>query len=197
MFTGIVETVGTVTAIAPSGAQTQLSIDASAFADALEHGESVSVNGVCLTVTKQSGAQWVADVMKVTIEKTGLGSVKVGDRVNLERAMRADGRLGGHMVQGHADGTATVAARDSQPDWDNVTFDVPNNLARYVVQHGSISLNGVSLTVASLEGNQVTVSLIPTTLADTNLGDLAVGDVVNVEVDVLAKYVEKMLGDRA
>ena len=197
MFTGIVETVGTVTAIAPSGAQTQITIDAAAFADALEHGESVSVNGVCLTVTKQSGAQWVADVMKVTIEKTALGGVNVGDRVNLERAMRADGRLGGHMVQGHADGTATVVARDSQPDWDDVTFDLPEHLARYVVQHGSISLNGVSLTVAKLDGSQVTVSLIPTTLADTNLGDLAVGDVANVEVDVLAKYVEKMLGDRA
>jgi riboflavin synthase len=197
MFTGIVESVGSVVSVNDQGAQTQLTISSPGFGGDFEHGESIAVNGVCLTVAKHSGDDWIADVMKVTRQTTTLGTIEVGDTVNLERAMRADGRLGGHMVQGHVDGTAVLVARDSQPDWDDFTFDVPDSLLRYVVLKGSITLNGVSLTVAGLDGNRATVSLIPTTLADTTLGSLEVGATVNVEVDIIAKYVERMIGDRS
>lgn len=197
MFTGIVEALGTVTAIADHGAQSQISIATPGWGDDLEFGESIAVNGVCLTVAKHSGDTWVADVMKITREVSTLGSVAVGSRVNLERAMRADGRLGGHIMQGHVDGVATLVARDSQPDWDDLTFRIDDSVARYVVRKGSIALNGVSLTVAELDDDLVTVSLIPTTLAETTFGAAEVGDRVNVEVDVIAKYVERLLGDRS
>lgn len=197
MFTGIVESLGTITAVTESGAQSQLSILSPGFGADLTHGESIAVDGVCLTVAKHSGDEWIADVMRITRERTTLGAIEVGQRVNLERAMRADGRLGWHLMQGHVDGTATLIAHDSQPDWDNLTFEVPESLARYVVPKGSIALNGVSLTVASLEGRHATVSLIPTTLADTTFGAAKVGLTVNVEVDVIAKYVERMMGERA
>ncbi|MDE0573071.1 riboflavin synthase [Demequina sp. B12] len=197
MFTGIVETVGTVEAVSDAGAQAQFTIHTDGFGTDLVHGESIAVNGVCLTVAKHTGDTWVADVMKVTLETTSLGGLQAGDRVNIERAMKADGRLGGHLMQGHVDGRATLVARDSRPDWDNLTFELPDDLLRYVVRKGSIALNGVSLTVAELEGNRATVSLIPTTLSDTIFGEAQVGDIANVEVDVIGKYVEKMLGDRA
>ncbi|WP_430866763.1 riboflavin synthase [Demequina aurantiaca] len=197
MFTGIVESIGTITAVSENGAQSQLAISSPGFGSDLTHGESIAVNGVCLTVAKHSGEEWIADVMRVTRETTSLGAIGVGERVNLERAMRADGRLGGHLMQGHVDATATLVARDSHPDWDDLTFEIPESIARYVVVKGSIALNGVSLTVASLEGNRATVSLIPTTLADTTFGEAAVGFVANVEVDIIAKYVEKMFGDRS
>lgn len=197
MFTGIVESVGTVTAVADNGAQSQISISSPGFGDDFEYGESIAVNGVCLTVAKHSGDTWIADVMKVTRETTTLADVRVGDRVNLERALRADGRLGGHMMQGHVDGVAELVARDSQPDWDDLSFRLPSEVLRYVVRKGSIALNGVSLTVAELEGDVATVSLIPTTLAETVFGDAQVGDRANVEVDVIGKYVERMLESRA
>lgn len=197
MFTGIVESVGTVTAVTDSGAQSQISISSPGFGDDFEYGESIAVNGVCLTVAKHSGDTWIADVMKVTRATTTLADVKVGDRVNLERAMRADGRLGGHMMQGHVDGVAELVARDSQPDWDDLSFRLPAEVLRYVVRKGSIALNGVSLTVAELEGDIATVSLIPTTLAETVFGDARVGDRANVEVDVIGKYVERMMEARA
>jgi riboflavin synthase len=196
MFTGIVEAVGTVTAVADAGAQSQLTIESPGWGSDLTHGESIAVDGVCLTVAKHSGDTWVADVMRVTRDTTTLRDVEVGDRVNLERAMRADGRLGGHMVQGHADGTAVLVARDSQPDWEDLAFEIPAGLLRYVVVKGSIAINGVSLTVAGLDGDRATVSLIPTTLTDTTFGGLEVGARVNIEVDVLAKYVERMLEGR-
>jgi len=197
MFTGIVESVGTVTAVTDSGAQSQISISSPGFGDDFEYGESIAVNGVCLTVAKHSGDTWIADVMKVTRATTTLADVKVGDRVNLERAMRADGRLGGHMMQGHVDGVAELVARDSQPDWDDLSFRLPAEVLRYVVRKGSVALNGVSLTVAELEGDIATVSLIPTTLAETVFGDARVGDRANVEVDVIGKYVERMMEARA
>ncbi len=124
----------------------------------------------------------------------GDGGVKI---VNLERATKSDGRLGGHIMQGHVDGVATLVARDSQAEWDDLTFSLPSDLLRYVVRKGSIALNGVSLTVAELEGDLATVSLIPTTLSETTFGDYAVGDKANVEVDVIAKYVERMMGDKS
>jgi len=195
MFTGIVEAMGTVTAIADHGAQSQISISTPGWGDDLEFGESIAVNGVCLTVAKHSGDTWIADIMKITREVSTLGSVAVGSRVNLERAMRADGRLGGHIMQGHVDGIAALVERDSQPDWDDLTFRIDDAVSRYVVRKGSIALNGVSLTVAELDGDLVTVSLIPTTLAETTFGSAEVGDTVNVEVDVIAKYVERLMGD--
>jgi len=197
MFTGIVESIGTITAVTESGSQSKLTISSPGFGVDLTHGESIAVDGVCLTVAKHNGDEWIADVMRITRETTSLGDVAVGQRVNLERAMRADGRLGGHLMQGHVDATAVLVARDSQPEWDNLTFEIPDSIARYVVAKGSIALNGVSLTVAQLEGNLATVSLIPTTLADTTFGSAQAGMIANVEVDVIAKYVERMIGARS
>jgi riboflavin synthase len=194
MFTGIVESMGTITAVDESGAQAKITISSPGFGDDLQHGESVAVSGVCLTVAQHAGGSWVVDVMRITRETTTLGEAVPGRRVNLERALRADGRMGGHIVQGHVDGVATLARRDSAPEWDDLTFSVPEDVARYVVAKGSICLDGVSLTVAALDGRDVTVSLIPTTLADTTLGALSVGGRVNVEVDVLAKYIERFVG---
>jgi riboflavin synthase len=197
MFTGIVESMGTITAVDDSGAQSHITIASPGFGEDLQHGESVAVNGVCLTVARREEGSWIADVMRITRETTTLGAARPGQRVNLERALRADGRMGGHIVQGHVDGVATLVRRDSAPEWDDLAFTVPDDVARYVVRKGSICLDGVSLTVAALEGQDVTVSLIPTTLTDTILGSLAPGDRVNVEVDVLAKYVERFVGGAA
>ena len=197
MFTGIVESMGTIASVDESGAQATITVSSPGFGDDLQHGESVAVNGVCLTVARRSDGAWVADVMRITRETTTLGEAAAGQRVNLERALRADGRMGGHIVQGHVDGVATLVRRDSAAEWDDLTFAVPAEVERYVVPKGSICLDGVSLTVASLDGRDVTVSLIPTTLTDTILGALAVGDRVNVEVDVLAKYVERFVGGTA
>ena len=194
MFTGIVESIGTITSVDESGAHAKLTISSPGFGGDLRHGESVAVSGVCLTVASQAGDSWVADVMRITRDTTTLGQAAPGRRVNLERALRADGRMGGHIVQGHVDGVATLTRRDSAAEWDDLTFSVPDAIARYVVAKGSICLDGVSLTVAALDGHEVTVSLIPTTLTDTTLGALAVGDRVNVEVDVLAKYIERFVG---
>ena len=197
MFTGIVEAMGTVTSVAEDGARSQLTISTPGWGADLQHGESIAVDGVCLTVAKHTGDEWIADVMRITRELTTLGPVQPGTRVNLERAMRADGRFGGHILQGHVDGIATLVARDSQPDWDDLTFEIPEHLARYVVAKGSIALNGTSLTVAGVDGARVTVSLIPTTLAETTFGALEVGARANVEVDVIAKHVERLLQERA
>jgi len=197
MFTGLVEAVGTVTGIAEHGAQAQLTIATPGWGGDLEFGESIAVNGVCLTVAKHTGDEWIADVMRVTLETTSLGSVVAGQRVNLERALRADARLGGHIMQGHVDGTAVLVSKDSQPDWTDLSFKISPDYARYVVRKGSIAIHGVSLTVADLVDDVVTVSLIPTTLAETNLGELEAGATVNIEVDVVGKYVERMLGGRA
>ncbi|GIG54594.1 riboflavin synthase [Demequina activiva] len=197
MFTGIVEAVGTVVEVVDDGARSQLTIRSAGIGSDLVHGESIAVDGVCLTVAGHSEDAWLADVMRITRTTTTLGEVEAGRTVNLERALRADGRLGGHIMQGHVDGQAELVGRDSQADWDDFTFALPADLVRYVVPKGSIALNGVSLTVAALEGSHATVSLIPTTLADTTLGGLALGDHVNVEVDVMGKYVESMLAARS
>lgn len=193
MFTGIVEEIGTISAIEQLGDSVRLSMAASTVVSDAEFGCSIAVNGVCLTVTEFDQAGFSADVMKESLDRTTLGSLQVGSKVNLERALLASARLGGHIMQGHVDGTATLVSRDPSENWDVLRFKADSSLLRYVVEKGSIALNGTSLTVSAVGEDFFEVSLIPTTLAETTHGELAVGDRVNVEVDVLAKYVEKLV----
>ena len=157
------------------------------------HGASIAVNGVCLTVMAHADGEFTVDVMAETLSRSSLGSLRPGDRVNLERAMAAGGRFGGHVVQGHVDGTAQILERVPGDRWELVRLSLPATLARYVVEKGSITVDGVSLTVASIDDTSFTVSLIPTTLDLTTLGHKGIGDLVNLEVDVLAKYVERLM----
>jgi riboflavin synthase len=192
MFTGIVEDLGTVVELEPLSGAARLTIGG-AVLDDVRPGDSVSVNGVCLTAVVIKDSRFTADVINETLLHSTLGALRTGDRVNLERAVTPMTRLGGHIVQGHVDGVGTVAARRSTAERDDIDVDLPAGLAKYVVFKGSITLDGVSLTVASIEGDRVSVSLIPETLTRTTLGKRAVGEAVNVEVDVLAKYVERLL----
>ena len=160
-------------------------------------GDSIAVNGVCLTVVGIADGSFTADVMQETLHRSSLGALEPGSPVNLERAARIDSRLGGHIVQGHVDGTATVRAVAPGEHWTTVTFDIPRELSRYVVEKGSITVDGVSLTVVGVDDATFRVSLIPTTLVHTTLGGRTVGDVVNIEVDVIAKYVERLMEGRA
>ncbi|NLW98996.1 MAG: riboflavin synthase [Actinomycetales bacterium] len=196
MFTGIVEELGRVEEIAHGEDSARLTIRGPVVTTDAAHGDSIAVNGVCLTVTTVEGDTFTVDVMAQTLALTGIGDLRPGDRVNLERAMAADGRFGGHIVQGHVDATATVVSRTPGDRWETVRFTLPPALARYLVPQGSITVDGVSLTVASLEDDTFTVSLIPTTLELTTLGLRQPGERVNLEVDVLAKYVERMLAAR-
>lgn len=193
MFTGIVEELGAVTAVDDLGDSVRLSIGASRVLEDVNLGDSISVNGVCLTVASFDEAHFTADCMQETLDRSSLGQLQVGSPVNLERALAANARLGGHIMQGHVDDTTTLLARTSSENWDVLRFALPESLARYVVEKGSIALNGTSLTVSTLGPDWFEVSLIPTTLRDTTHGVLSVGDRVNVEVDVIAKYVERML----
>lgn len=196
MFTGIVEELGQVEDVRRGPESVVLRVKAPGVLIGLAPGDSVAVDGVCLTVTAHDGVAFEADVMLETLQRSTLDSLAPGSTVNLERAMRADGRFGGHIVQGHVDGTADCLARRAGDGWDVVTFSLPPSLAPFVVHKGSICLDGVSLTVSGLAEDRFEVSLIPTTLAATTLGTLAVGDAVNVEVDVIAKYVERLLSPR-
>ncbi|MDN6438146.1 MAG: riboflavin synthase [Corynebacterium nuruki] len=200
MFTGIVEETGTVAAVERTADAQRLRITCHDVLADVTHGASIAVNGVCLTVTEfeKSGDNpgfW-ADCMQVTLDYTAIGDLTVGDRVNLERATAAGGRLGGHIVQGHVDGTATLESRTPGSEWDVLRFRLGDpGLARYVAKKGSVAVNGTSLTVAEVgpvADPWFEVSLIPVTLAETVLGDLAVGDRVNIECDVLAKYIERL-----
>ncbi len=193
MFTGIVEELGTVGTIESSPESAILRIEGPLVAADAAHGDSIAVNGVCLTVTSHDAGGFSVDVMAETLRRSSLGALRPGDPVNLERAMAASGRFGGHVVQGHVDGTATIVERVPGDRWEVVTFSLPRQLARYVVEKGSITVDGVSLTVAAVAAATFSVSLIPTTLGATTLGHKAVGDPVNLEVDVLAKYVESLL----
>ncbi|WIM69808.1 riboflavin synthase [Corynebacterium suedekumii] len=193
MFTGLVEEIGTVTALEPQGDALRLTIDAQTVLSDAALGDSIAVNGVCLTVATLGPGSFTADVMQESLDRTGLGGLQEGSAVNLERAMAVGDRLGGHIMQGHVDGTAQLLTRTSSEHWDVLRFSLPTGLARYVVEKGSIAVNGTSLTVSAVGEDWFEVSLIPTTLAETTHGQLATGDVVNLEVDVLAKYVEKML----
>jgi riboflavin synthase len=192
MFTGIVETLGVVGAVEELDDAARLTVDGDGL-EGLAGGESVAVNGVCLTVADIRPSGFTADVMQETLRRTTLGSLNAGDRVNLERSVTPTTRLGGHIVQGHVDGVATVVAARPSEHWREVDLEVPADLLAYVVEKGSIALDGVSLTVASVSDSVVGVSLIPETLARTTFGTRGVGEGVNVEVDVLAKYVERLL----
>ena len=198
MFTGIVEELGHVRDVTPGEESARLTLTGPLVTSDAVHGASIAVNGVCLTVVEHDTAQgwFTVDVMAETLTRSGLGAVAPGDPVNLERAMAASSRFGGHIVQGHVDGTATVLERRPGDRWEVVTFSLPEALARYVVEKGSITVDGVSLTVSAVGDTTFAVSLIPTTLALTTLGSRAVGDTVNLEVDVLAKYVERLLATR-
>ena len=194
MFTGIVEELGTVEAVEEQADAIRLSIRSGTVLEGTGLGDSISVNGCCLTVVEHDGVVWTADVMQETLDKTSLHGVSPGDRVNLERAVTVDKRLGGHIVQGHVDGVGTIVRRTPSEHWEVVEVSLPPELSRYLVDKGSITVDGVSLTVVEAGPTSFTVSLIPETLARTTLGFRAPGDRVNLEVDVLAKYVEKLLG---
>jgi riboflavin synthase len=192
MFTGIVEELGEVARVDA----TQLAVRSSVVAADARHGDSIAVNGVCLTVVNSVGGVVEFDVMGETLRRSSLGALRTGSPVNLERAATLGSRLGGHLVQGHVDGVGTIVAREPAGQWEVVRFALPPELGRYVVEKGSITVDGVSLTVMAVTDQTFTVGLIPTTLKLTVLGAKAVGDPVNLEVDVIAKYVEKMLGER-
>jgi riboflavin synthase len=206
VFTGIVEEVGTVAVREDQRDAARLRIRALRTLEGVAPGDSISVNGVCLTVTdvepgEDGGGVWGTDVMAETLRRSSLGAARAGDAVNLERAVPAHGRMGGHLVQGHVDGLGTVLSRTPGEHWEVVRIGLPAELARYVVEKGSIAVDGVSLTVSAVSGIHAPepwfeVSLIPTTLRETTLGGRAPGDPVNLEVDVIAKYVERLLGGR-
>ncbi|CAN7419628.1 riboflavin synthase [Knoellia sp. LjRoot47] len=195
MFTGIVEELGRVDRIDLAEESARLTLRGPLVTSDAVHGASIAVNGVCLTVVDHDVEEgwFTVDVMAETLSRTGLGALGPQSPVNLERAMAASARFGGHIVQGHVDGTATVLERVPGDRWEVVTFTLPPALARYVVDKGSITVDGVSLTVSAVTDDTFSVSLIPTTLELTTLGHRAVGDTVNLEVDVLAKYVERLL----
>ena len=197
MFTGIVEELGTVESIEDQGDALRLTVRAATVLGDAGLGDSIAVNGCCLTVVTSDDDTWTADVMQETLDRTSLLGVAPGDRVNLERAVTADKRLGGHIVQGHVDGVGRIVSRAPSEHWDVVTIALPDpDLTRYLVDKGSITVDGVSLTVVEAGVDRFTVSLIPETLARTTLGRRQPGDRVNLEVDVLAKHVEKLLAHR-
>jgi riboflavin synthase len=197
MFTGIIEELGSLTGIDDLGDAARLSVYGPQVVKDARHGDSIAVNGVCLTVVATDGDTFTADVMRETLDRSALGALAEGDPVNLERAATLSTRLGGHLVQGHVDGVGTVTGRSPAEHWDVVTVALPPGLSRYVVEKGSITVDGISLTVAAIDGDELSVSLIPTTLELTTLGRKAVGAPVNLEVDVIAKYVEKLLEVRS
>ncbi|MBA2445951.1 MAG: riboflavin synthase [Nocardioidaceae bacterium] len=199
MFTGIVEELGEVVSLEPQGDAIRLSVRGPLVVADAHHGDSIAVNGCCLTVVEWTVDSFVADVMQESLDRTSLGSLQPGSSVNLERAVTARTRLGGHIVQGHVDGTGTIVGREPSEHWEVVTISLPPELSRYVAIKGSITVDGVSLTVSGLRdgvGPTFDVSLIPTTLEMTTLGRAQLGDPVNLEVDVVAKYVERLLGAR-
>jgi riboflavin synthase len=193
MFTGLVRGVGRVESLEPADGAVRLALEAIAVRDAAQPGASIAVDGVCLTVAEPTATGFVADVMPETLRNTTLGEHLPGRRVNLEPALRADDRLGGHIVQGHVDGVGTILGRTPSEHWEVVEVSMPVELGRYLVDKGSITVDGVSLTVVEATDDRFTVSLIPETLARTTLGSRQPGDRVNLEVDVLAKHVEKLL----
>ena len=193
MFTGIVEELGSVESVELGADSAVLTVRGPLVVSDATHGASIAVNGVCLTVVAHDEATFSVDVMRETLDRSSLGALQAGSPVNLERAMPAGGRFGGHVVQGHVDGTATIVRREPGDRWEVVTFSLPPELSRYVVEKGSITVDGISLTVSAVDDATFAVSLIPTTLELTTLGRKQGGDPVNLEVDVIAKYVERLM----
>jgi riboflavin synthase len=191
VFTGIVEERGEIVAVEQVPNAARLTVAGAVVTVDAKHGDSIAVNGVCLTVVDVAGGRFTVDVVNETLQRSSMAKVHTGDRVNLERAMAVGERLGGHIMQGHVDGTGVFLSRD---DVGLTRFALPERLARYVVEKGSIAVDGVSLTVVEVGADYFSVALIPTTLSLTTLGDRETGDLVNLEVDVLAKYVERLAG---
>ncbi len=196
VFTGIVEEMGSVKNIVYGSSSIKLSIECTTVIEGTVKGDSIAVNGICLTVTELGGNWFTADVMPETIRKTGLEKLKPGGKVNLERALRLTGRLGGHIVSGHIDGTGTITGLKKEDNAVLITITAPEQIMKYIVQKGSVALDGTSLTIADLTTNNFTVSLIPLTRGFTILGFKSIGDKVNIECDVIGKYVEKMITGR-
>jgi riboflavin synthase len=197
MFTGIVEDLGEIEAVEHQGDFARVHIRSAIVTEDAHLGDSICVNGVCLTVTGIIGDPplgFTADIMGETLRRSSLKHIALGTPVNLERSVRLEDRLGGHLVQGHTDGTATILSRDPREQWDVVRISLPADVARYVAYKGSITVDGISLTVSAVDGDWFEVSLIPETLKRTTLGQKQPGDEVNLEVDVIAKYVEKLIG---
>lgn len=194
MFTGIIEEKGWIREIRPGARSCILTIEGSRIFEDLHIGDSVAVNGVCLTAASIKGHLFQADVMRETLERSSLGTLRVGNRVNLERAMAADGRFGGHIVSGHIDGTGRITSMEKDDNAIWYTVQAPSQIMRYIVEKGSIAIDGISLTVAKVAKETFSVSIIPHTAQETILSEKKVGDVVNLENDVISKYVEKLLG---
>jgi len=197
VFTGIIQGVGQVIEKRPAGGGMVFCLEAGFDLTDPEEGESIAVNGACLTARDIQGRRFLVDVSPESLSRTGLGALEVGSRVNLERALRLADRLGGHLVSGHVDALGRVEERRAAGDFTLFTFSLDAGLAKYVIEKGSITINGVSLTVNSCSGNRFSVSIIPHTLAVTTLGLLKQGDLVNIEVDIIGKYVEKLLAEQA
>ena len=193
VFTGIVEELGEIVAIEEFNDAARLTVHGPLVTAGAARGDSIAINGVCLTVTRAGDGTFSADVMRETLGRSSLGALRPGSAVNLERPLRPDGRLGGHIVQGHVDGTGAILRREP---WDVVRISVPPGLARYVIEKGSVAVDGVSLTISALGPDWIEVSLIPETLARTTLGRKRPGEAVNLEVDMIAKYVERLMDGR-
>jgi riboflavin synthase len=197
MFTGIIEELGTVASVEVLPDSIRLAIKGDLVRQDLSQGESISVNGVCLTAAEITSDGFIADVMLETLNRSSLSGISQGESVNLERAMSGAGRFGGHVVQGHVDGVAEIISREPSANWEVVKVKIPAELTKYVVHKGSITFDGVSLTVNDISDNTVSLSLIPETLRLTTLGTKQVGDKLNVEADILAKHIEKLIEARS
>lgn len=193
MFTGLIEEIGRVKSVQRHGASLRLAIGADKVLEGVKIDDSICVSGVCLTVIAHEADAFTVQVVDETLRKTSLGNLTIGSRVNLERALRPSDRLGGHFVQGHVDGVARLVNFENQSSGKLLRLELPQPLLRYVIPQGSIALEGVSLTVARLEGNQIGIALIPHTLASTTLGEARVGDMLNVETDLLGKYIARLM----
>jgi riboflavin synthase len=193
MFTGIIEEVGGIVSMEDSGDFRTLRVRAGSILDGIKGGASIAVNGVCLTVRTFDSGSFTADLSRETLERTSLNALRAGTTVNLERPMRADGRFGGHLVQGHVDGVGKIRSFNRDGDNWNLQVEFPEDAARYIVHKGSIAIDGISLTVASLKTPVLEVAIIPHTFENTNLRQARAGDIVNLEFDVIAKYVERMM----
>lgn len=193
MFTGIVEDLGEIVAVEELIQAKRITIRSAVVTEDADEGDSIAVNGVCLTVTSKHGENFTADVMQETLDRSSLAKAHAGDRVNLERSVKLQDRLGGHLVQGHVDATGVIEERTPAEHWEVVRITLPKDISRYVVEKGSIAIDGTSLTVTQVKDGSFEVSLIPETLKRTTLGRKQKGDPVNLEVDIIGKYVERLL----